>query len=109
MPKRVIIVRAEPNAVGTTQASDLVRFYCQGGIPLAVPLIVTRILRSNDVARSYETRAREITVWILWQSGSPNALQDRTNEALGLASDPRHYALDLLTYRTLMVRMTASR
>ncbi len=105
VPKRVVVVDAEPNTVGAAHPSDLERFFCRSGTPLPVPLIVTRALRPGDDACSYR-RGTGIAVWVLRQRGQGDGPGGGINEELGLVSDVRHYAVDLLAYRNLLVRVS---
>ncbi len=98
VPKRVMTIDAQPNALGAAEPSELEQFYCRDGAPLPVPLIVVRALRPGDDACSSLTRTRRIAVWVLRQRVG-------INYEIGLVSDLRHYALDLLAFRTLLVRI----
>ncbi len=102
VPRRVMTVDAQPNLVGVTRPSELEQFYCRDGAPLPVPLIVARALRPGDDACSVLTRTRRIAVWVLRQEAG-------TNYEIGLVSDPRHDALDLLAFRTLLMRIRTGR
>ena len=98
VPKRVVTVDAQPDVIGATRPAELERFYCRDGAPLPVPLIVVRALRPGDDACSSLTRTRRIAVWVLRQRAG-------INYEIGLVSDLRHYAADLLAFRTLLVRI----
>ena len=98
VPKRVMTVDAQPNAIGAAGPAGLEQFYCRDGAPLPVPLIVARALRPGDDACSALTRTRRIAVWVLRQRAG-------INYEIGLASDLRHYARDLLAFRTLLLRI----
>ncbi len=98
VPKRVITVDAQPNVIDAAGPSELEQFYCRDGAPLPVPLIVVRALRPADDVCSVLTRTRRIAVWVLRQRAG-------INYEIGLVSDLRHYAFDLLAFRTLLMRI----